>query len=54
MAAGCVVFDGAPEQLTDAAAREIYGLEADDVLESAPKAPAWRGSVPALGEVAAA
>jgi len=54
MAAGSVVFDGAPEQLTDAAAREIYGLEADDVLESAPKAPAWRGSVPALGEVATA
>src|SRR5689334_21750999 len=54
MAAGSVVFDGAPEQLTDAAAREIYGLEADDVLESAPKAPAWRGSVPVLGEVAAA
>ena len=54
MAAGKVVFDGAPEMLTDAAAREIYGLEADDVLESAPKAPAWRGSVPALGEVAAA
>jgi phosphonate transport system ATP-binding protein len=53
MAAGRVVFDGAPEQLTDAAAREIYGLEAADVLETAP-APGRRGRMPALGEVAAA
>ena len=32
MAAGRVVFDGAPAALTDAAARELYGLEADEVL----------------------
>src|SRR5262245_1374069 len=32
MAAGRMVFDGAPELLTDAVARDIYGLEADDVL----------------------
>ncbi len=53
MAAGRVVFDGAPEQLTDAAAREIYGLEAGDVLEIAP-ASGRRGAVPVLGEAAAA
>ena len=27
MSAGRVVFDGAPEQLTEAAAREIYGAD---------------------------
>jgi phosphonate transport system ATP-binding protein len=35
MAAGRVVFDGAPEMLTDAAARELYGMEAGDVLDAA-------------------
>ena len=53
MAAGSVVFDGAPEQLTDGIAREIYGLEADDVLEARP-ATGRRGAVPALGEAVAA
>ncbi len=53
MAAGRVVFDGAPEQLTDAVARDIYGLEAGDVLESGP-VPGRRHMVPAFGEVAAA
>jgi phosphonate transport system ATP-binding protein len=33
MAAGRVVFDGAPERLTNALARELYGLEANDVLD---------------------
>jgi phosphonate transport system ATP-binding protein len=33
MAQGRVVFDGVPEQLTNAVARELYGLEAGDVLE---------------------
>ena len=32
MAAGRVVFDGAPQQLTDAAARELYGIEAQEAL----------------------
>jgi phosphonate transport system ATP-binding protein len=41
MAAGRVVFDGAPEALTDDVARELYGLEAGDVLDAhAPAAPA--------------
>lgn len=30
MAAGRVVFDGAPDELTESVAREIYGVEADD------------------------
>jgi phosphonate transport system ATP-binding protein len=38
MAAGRVVFDGPPRDLTDAVARELYGLEADDVLGHAPAA----------------
>jgi len=33
MAAGRVVFDGAPEALSDSIARELYGIEAIDVLE---------------------
>ncbi len=32
MAAGRVVFDDAPEALTDAAVRELYGMEAAEVL----------------------
>jgi phosphonate transport system ATP-binding protein len=34
MANGKVVFDGVPEQLTDAVARELYGIEADEVLDA--------------------
>jgi phosphonate transport system ATP-binding protein len=36
MAAGRVVFDGAPDALTDAVARELYGMEAKDVVGAAP------------------
>ena len=36
MAAGRVVFDDAPAALTDDVARELYGLEAGDVLDAAP------------------
>jgi phosphonate transport system ATP-binding protein len=44
MAAGRVVFDGAPEALSDALARALYGIEAIDVLEPArPEAPAEAG-----------
>ncbi|MBR0778829.1 phosphonate ABC transporter ATP-binding protein [Bradyrhizobium diazoefficiens] len=52
MAAGRVVFDGAPSALTDLVARELYDLEAADVLGGVP-APAPEG-VPALGTAAAA
>src|SRR5215468_266597 len=52
MAAGRVVFDGAPAALTDAAARELYDLEAHEVIGTASaEAPA---AIPALGKVAAA
>jgi phosphonate transport system ATP-binding protein len=36
MAGGRVVFDGAPETLSDTVARELYGIEAIDVLAPAP------------------
>ncbi|MCS3447523.1 MULTISPECIES: phosphonate ABC transporter ATP-binding protein [Bradyrhizobium] len=36
MAAGRVVFDGAPAALTDHIARELYDLEANDVIGAAP------------------
>ena len=32
MAAGRVVFDDVPAALTDDVARELYGLEADEVI----------------------
>jgi phosphonate transport system ATP-binding protein len=47
MAAGRVVFDDGPQALTDAIARELYGLEAGDVMETAPDhAPAPGIAVP--------
>ncbi len=52
MAAGRVVFDGAPSALTDQVARELYDLEAADVVGGLP-VPAPEG-VPALGTAAAA
>ena len=42
MAAGRVVFDGAPATLTDQIARELYDLEADEVMGAAPGAGARR------------
>jgi phosphonate transport system ATP-binding protein len=52
MASGRIVFDGAPAALTAHIARELYGLEANDVMDGASMPqPAV---VPALGEVAAA
>jgi phosphonate transport system ATP-binding protein len=49
MSAGRVVFDGAPAALTEHIARELYDLEADEVMDSSTGA-----TVPAMGEVAAA
>jgi phosphonate transport system ATP-binding protein len=40
MAAGRLVFDGAPEALTDDVARELYGLEADEVMAGPDDQPA--------------
>jgi phosphonate transport system ATP-binding protein len=51
MGAGRVVFDGAPAALTDAAARDLYGLEAGDAMGAQPAAPA---SVPGTGVAAMA
>ena len=42
MAGGRVVFDGTPDMLTEGVARELYGLEADEVMDAgaAPEAAA--------------
>jgi len=36
LSAGRLVFDGPPDALDAAAARELYGLEADEVVDSTP------------------
>jgi phosphonate transport system ATP-binding protein len=46
MAGGRVVFDGAPDALTDDAVRALYGMEATDVID-APGATAPLGAMPA-------
>jgi len=53
MSAGRIVFDGAPATLTDLIARELYDLEANDVMGSASPVPDDAG-VPELGTAAAA
>ncbi len=54
MAAGRVVFDGAPAALTDHIARELYDLEANDVIGAAPLPAPDGATAPALGTAAAA
>ena len=54
MAAGRVVFDGAPVALTDHIARELYDLEANDVIGAAPLPAPDSATAPALGTAAAA
>jgi phosphonate transport system ATP-binding protein len=54
MSAGRVVFDGAPAVLTDHIARELYDLEANDVMGGAPVEAPEVSDVPALGTAAAA
>jgi phosphonate transport system ATP-binding protein len=54
MAAGHVVFDGAPAALTDRIARELYDLEANDVMGSAPVPAPVPETIPALDSAAAA
>jgi len=54
MSAGRVVFDGAPAKLTDLIARELYDLEANDVMGAAPAQAPDDATVPALGTAAAA
>ncbi|MGL4242391.1 MAG: phosphonate ABC transporter ATP-binding protein [Beijerinckiaceae bacterium] len=45
MAQGRVVFDGAPDELTEAAARELYGLEASEAMTVLPPAAAPAGGL---------
>jgi phosphonate transport system ATP-binding protein len=47
MAAGRLVFDDVPARLTEAAARELYGMEANEVLDRDP-APAPAGFAAAV------
>ena len=54
MASGRIVFDGAPATLTERIARELYDLEANEVMGAAPAALPEATSVPALGTAAAA
>jgi len=54
MAAGRVVFDDVPAMLTDHIARELYDLEANDVMGGAPVHVPADVSDPALGTAAAA
>jgi phosphonate transport system ATP-binding protein len=45
MAQGRVVFDGAPDELTESAARELYGLEAHEAMTVLPPAAAPAGGL---------
>jgi phosphonate transport system ATP-binding protein len=54
MASGRIVFDGAPAILTEHIARELYDLEADEVMGAAPADAPAGSTVPALGTAAAA
>jgi phosphonate transport system ATP-binding protein len=53
MAAGRVVFDGAPAVLTDAAARDLYGLEAGEVMAGETRLPDAMPADPARAATAA-
>ena len=54
MASGRVVFDDAPVMLTDRIARELYDLEANDVMGAPTAHVPAASTVPALGVVEAA
>ena len=54
MASGRIVFDGAPEMLTDQIARELYDLEADEVMGASAGQYPVGSEIPALGTAAAA
>jgi phosphonate transport system ATP-binding protein len=54
MSAGRVVFDGAPAMLTDQIARELYDLEANEVMGATSGEAPVDSSIPALGSAAAA
>src|ERR1700736_6895919 len=54
MASGRIVFDGAPAALTERVARELYDLEADEVMGSAVEQASDDSRISALGAAAAA
>ncbi len=54
MASGRIVFDGAPATLTEDIARELYDLEADEVMGRAPQQDPADSRIRALGTAAAA
>jgi phosphonate transport system ATP-binding protein len=54
MAAGRVVFDGAPSALTEQIARDLYDLEATEVMGGGSIDIPERAAVDPLGEAAAA
>ncbi|MCG6205566.1 phosphonate ABC transporter ATP-binding protein [Rhodopseudomonas sp. HC1] len=53
MANGRIVFDDVPAALTDSIARELYDLEANEVMGAAPVHAPAKGLMPELGTVAA-
>jgi phosphonate transport system ATP-binding protein len=54
MASGRIVFDGAPATLTEHIARELYDLEADEVMGTASAPDPANSGIPTLGTAAAA
>jgi phosphonate transport system ATP-binding protein len=54
MASGRIVFDGAPATLTEHIARELYDLEADEVMGAPVPQDPTNSRIPALGTAAAA
>jgi phosphonate transport system ATP-binding protein len=54
MAAGRIVFDGRPDELTNDIARELYGLESGDVMDEGMDANSASGLIPARAAQAAA
>src|SRR6266699_2532907 len=54
MASGRIVFDGAPATLTEHIARELYDLEADEVMGGSAQQDPADARIPALGTAAAA
>ena len=53
MSAGRIVFDGSPAMLTDQIARELYDLEAGDVIGASPETVMGAEAAPAFGAAAA-
>jgi phosphonate transport system ATP-binding protein len=54
MASGRIVFDGAPATLTEYIARELYDLEANEVMGGSSRQDPSDSRIPALGTAAAA